>query len=98
MTPILSGTLAGLALGVASIIPMAFMPIADKRTAMLASFIDRFAIGFIILNMELPMPGWAKGLLVGLVLSLPPALISKKYGPILGLGAIGGLVCGSVAG
>lgn len=76
---------------------MAFMPLPDKRTAMLASFIDRFVIGFIIFNMPLPMPAWAKGLLVGVVLSIPPALISKKYGPILGLGAIGGLVCGFFA-
>lgn len=98
MTSVQAGLIAGAAFGIASIIPMAFMPLAEKRTAMVASFIDRFAIGFIIFNMELPMPGWAKGLLVGVVLSIPPALISKKYGPILGLGAIGGIVCGLVAG
>jgi hypothetical protein len=64
---------------------------------MTASFISRFAIGFIIFNMELGIPGWLKGGIVGLVLSLPDAIITKKYPPILGLGAVGGVLCGFFA-
>jgi hypothetical protein len=76
---------------------MFFMTFEDKTRAITASFISRFAIGFIIFNMELPIPGWVKGGLVGLVLSLPDALITKQYAPILGLGLIGGIVCGFLA-
>lgn len=59
------GFIAGVIFGVVSIIPMTIMSFDDKAKAMSASFISRFAIGFIIFNMKLPMPGWAKGALVG---------------------------------
>lgn len=97
MSVILKGIIAGLIFGTVSIIPMTFMKFDDKVKAMAASFISRFAIGFIIFNMPLPVPSWVKGALVGLVLSLPDALVTKQYGPILGLGLIGGLVCGFFA-
>jgi hypothetical protein len=57
-----------------------------KRTAVIASFISRFSIGFIIFNLNISVVGWLKGVLVGLVLSLPDALITKQYKPILGSG------------
>ena len=94
MTNIIKGTIAGLIFGTASVIPMIFMKFEDKTTAMTASFISRFAIGFIIFNMELPIPSWLKGGLVGLILSLPDAIVTKQYAPILGLGLIGGIICG----
>ena len=94
MSNIIKGLIAGTIFGVASIIPMFFMTFEDKTRAMTASFISRFAIGFIIFNIELPIPNWLRGGLVGLVLSLPDALVTKKYAPILGLGLIGGIVCG----
>lgn len=97
MTNITKGIVAGLIFGVASIIPMMFMAFEDKLRAMTASFISRFAIGFIIFNLNLPVPGWIKGALVGLMLSLPDALVTKQYAPILGLGLIGGIVCGIFA-
>ena len=37
---------------------------------------------------------WLIGGLVGVILSLPDALGTKQYKPILGLGLIGGLICG----
>lgn len=45
---------------------------------------------------RLPVPGWANGLIFGLLLSLPDAIITKAYAPILGLGAIGGLEIGII--
>jgi hypothetical protein len=97
MTNILKGIIAGLIFGIVSIIPMFFMKFESKANAMTASFISRFAIGFIIYNMVLPVPGWAKGALVGVVLSLPDAIVTKQYAPILGLGLIGGIICGFFA-
>jgi hypothetical protein len=97
MSDILKGVIAGLIFGIVSVIPMIFMKFENKQRAMIASFISRFAIGFIIFNLNVPAAGWLKGLAVGLVLSLPDALITKQYKPILGLGAIGGLVCGFFA-
>lgn len=97
MSNILKGVIAGVIFGIVSIIPMMFMTFEDKTRAITASFISRFAIGFVIFNMELPMPGWIKGGLAGLILSLPDAIVTKQYGPILGLGLIGGVICGIFA-
>lgn len=94
MTNITKGLIAGLAFGIASIIPMFFMEFEDKRKAIMASFINRFSIGFIIFNIDLPLAGWLKGLLVGAILSFPDALITKAFKPIMGLGIVGGLICG----
>lgn len=97
MSKITKGVIAGTIFGIVSIIPMFFMTFEDKTRAMSASFISRFAIGFVIFNLELPTPGWLRGGLVGLVLSLPDALVTEQYAPILGLGLIGGIVCGLFA-
>jgi len=70
----------------------------DKRRAMLGAFTHRFAVGFVICNASLPWMGWLNGLLLGLLLSLPDAIITKAWAPILGLGAIGGVVIGIIAG
>ncbi len=97
MTNIAKGLIAGTVFGVVSIIPMLFMEFDNKTKAMTASFISRFAIGFIIFNMDIPIPGWVKGGLVGLILSLPDAIVTNQYRPILGLGLIGGLICGFIS-
>jgi hypothetical protein len=94
MTNIDKGIIAGIAFGIVSIIPMFFMKFENKHTAIIASFISRFSIGFIIFNLNVPGAGWLKGIIVGLVLSIPDALITKQYKPIIGLGIVGGLVCG----
>jgi hypothetical protein len=90
------GILCGLIFGglaVATMIPLSF---SDKRAAMLGAFLNRFAIGLVIGAAALPLPGWLTGLLFGLLLSLPDALITKAYAPIIGLGTLGGLIIGAV--
>jgi hypothetical protein len=94
MSRIKTGIFAGFAFGLIDIIPMFFMDIPDRRLAIVGAFINRFAIGFIIPNITLSLPGWATGLLIGLLLSLPDAIITGVYGPILGFGIIGGIVIG----
>jgi hypothetical protein len=98
MNNIIQGTIAGVIFGVASAIPMFFMSFEDKPKAIIASFLNRFAIGFIIFNIDLPLAGWMTGLVTGFLLSLPDALITKAYIPILAMGTIGGVICGLFAG
>ena len=74
------------------------LKLEDKRTAMVGAFTNRFAIGFVIGATDLPMAGWLNGLLFGLLLSLPDAIITKAWIPIMVLGAIGGVVIGLVIG
>ncbi len=47
----------------------------DKRTALLGAFTSRLAIGLVIGCVQLSSwPGWAVGVLFGLLLSLPDAI------------------------
>jgi hypothetical protein len=64
----------------------------------LGAFLNRFAIGFVVGAARLPAPPWAQGLIFGLLLSLPDAIITKAYAPIILLGAAGGTVIGLVVG
>jgi len=94
MNTTLIGLISGLAFGILDVLLMIPINIPDKKTAMIGSFIGRFAIGFLIPNTTLPLPPWAIGLLIGTLLSLPDAVITKNYAPIIVIGAIGGLLIG----
>ena len=93
----MSGGIAGAIFGAVSVAMMLPMSFPDKRAALLAAFINRFAIGLVIGCVVLPgWPGWLVGLLFALLLSLPAAIISKAYAPILIIGAIGGVIIGGI--
>ena len=96
MSKLLLGLLCGLLFGAVSVATMLPLSFEDKQAAMLGACINRFAIGVVIGAVALPFPGWLTGLLFGLLLSLPDAIITKAYAPILGLGSIGGLIIGFV--
>jgi hypothetical protein len=90
------GVIAGVVFGAVAVGTMIPMSFPDKRTALLGAFADRFAIGLVIGCVQLPWPGWAVGLFFGLLLSLPSAIVTKAYPPILILGGLGGLVIGGL--
>ena len=96
MSRILLGTICGLAYGALSAASMLPLTFTDKRAALLGAFLNRFAIGFCIGTARLPVPSWAQGLIFGVLLSLPDAIITKAYAPILVIGCIGGAVIGGV--
>ena len=89
------GVVAGLVFGIIDIIPMFFMEnFVDKNSALISAFINRFAIGFFIFTSDFSVKGWLKGAVIGLLLSLPDALITKAYVPIIGTGIFGGVIIG----
>jgi hypothetical protein len=90
------GLIAGLVFGCISAGMMLPMSFPDKRAALLGAFLNRFAIGVVIGCVQLSWPGWAVGLMFGLLLSLPDAIITKAYVPILVMGAIGGVLIGGL--
>src|SRR4051812_32605695 len=89
---VLCGVVFG-ALAAASMVPLQF---PDRRAALLGAFLNRFAIGVVIGFMQPGTTGWATGLMMGILLSLPDAIITKAYAPILIIGALGGAVIGWV--
>jgi hypothetical protein len=97
MSNLMSGIISGLIFGAVSVGMMIPMSFPDKRAAILAAFLNRFAIGLVIGCVTLPAwPGWLIGLVFALLLSLPAALVTKAYAPILIIGAIGGVVIGGI--
>ena len=81
MSRIALGLICGLVFGAVDVAIMAPMSFPDKRAAMLGAFIARFAIGFVICTIRLPWPGWAVGLFIGILLSLPDVIITKAAVP-----------------
>ena len=96
MSAPLWGVLAGLAFGALSAGTMLPLEFPDKPAALLGAFLNRFGIGLVIGCVRLAWPGWAVGLFFGLLLSLPDAIITKAYAPILLFGGAGGLVIGGL--
>lgn len=96
MSRLLLGSICGVvygALSAASMLPLEF---SDKKAALAGAFLNRFSIGFVIGAARLPMPGWATGLVFGLLLSLADAIITGVYLPIILLGAVGGAIIGAI--
>lgn len=97
MDQVTKALMAGFVFGlvaVGAMLPMDFGSKSKKGEAMLAAFIERFSIGFIIPLVALPIPHYVTGLLLGLLFSLPSSIITKTYIPILVMGALGGVVIG----
>jgi hypothetical protein len=94
MTAFHLGIVCGLVFGIVVVAMMLPMQFPDKRAALLGAFFNRFAIGVMIALMDRGRIGWATGLITGLLLSLPEAIITKAYAPILVIGTIGGAVIG----
>jgi len=98
MPKLLLGIICGIVFSAISVATMIPLNLPDKKLAMTGAFVNRFAIGFTLGATNLPLPGWASGLLFGLLLSLADAIITKSWIPIMALGAIGGVICGFVIG
>jgi hypothetical protein len=96
MTNLLWGVVAGLAFGAVTVAMMLPMSFPDKKAALLGAFANRFGIGLVVSSVQLPTSGWLVGLLFGFVLSLPDAIITKAYAPILIVGSVGGLIIGGL--
>ena len=97
MNPIVFGIIAGLIFGAADVALMIPMKHPDKGTAMLGAFASRFAIGFLIGVTRMPVPGWLRGIIVGVLISIPDAIVTKAYIPIMATGVVGGAIIGALS-
>jgi len=98
MNRISLGVIAGIAFGAIDVLLMLPLEMPDKPIAMLGAFCNRFAIGFLIGASKLPVPAWLQGAIIGLLVSLPDAIITRALAPILGIGVVGGLLIGLAVG
>ena len=98
MSRVKLGVLLGLAIGIVDVALMLPLEFPDKRAALLGAFAARFALGFFAATVRLPLPAVAAGVLVGVLTSLPDAIITKAYVPIMVTGVIFGAAAGWIAG
>lgn len=98
MNRIKLGIICGVIFGIIDVLMMIPLSFEDRAAAMSGAFVSRFAIGFLIGASKLPLPDWACGLIIGILISLPDAIITKAYAPILISGAIGGTIIGTIIG
>jgi hypothetical protein len=98
MTQVALGVVCGAVFGAVAVAVMLPLSFPDKPAALTAAFLNRFAIGLLIAVSSLGLAGWLSGLLISLLLSAPAAIVTGAYAPILGIGAVGGLVIGWIAG
>ena len=68
MSHLAYGIVAGLLFGALAVVSMLPLPFPDKRAALTAAFLDRFAIGLVIGVATLGWPAWAMGLFFGVLL------------------------------
>lgn len=88
------GALLGAAVGVADVLLMLPLQFPDRTAALLGAFCARFALGFFSATVRLPLPPIWAGIAVGLLTSVPDAIITKAYAPILATGVLFGAICG----
>jgi hypothetical protein len=88
----------GIAFGILDVLLMLPLSFPDKRAALLGAFCARFALGFFAAVTQLPLPPVLAGITIGILTSLPDAIITKAYAPIMVTGVIFGAVAGWIAG
>ena len=92
------GLFLGLGIGIVDVLLMLPLSFPDRGAALLGAFCSRFALGFFAATVRLPMPAVATGLLVGILTSLPDAIVTTAYAPILITGLIFGALAGWIVG
>jgi len=88
----------GIAFGVIDVLLMLPLSFPDKRAALLGALCARFALGFFVAVVRLSLPPVATGILVGILTSLPDAIITKAYAPIMITGVVFGALAGWIVG
>jgi hypothetical protein len=101
MDKITIGIIFGFVFGFIDVLMMIPLKFEDRRKrleALSGAFIDRFMLGFLIPNIDLGIHPAITGGLLGLGLSLPSAIITRAYAPIIGIGVAGGIIIGFITG
>jgi len=98
MSRVSLGILLGLAIGAVDVALMLPLKFPDKRTALLGAFFSRFSLGFFAAVVGLPLPPIASGVVVGVLTSIPDAIITKAYAPIMITGVVFGALAGFAVG
>jgi len=98
MTRVTLGLLLGVVIGGVDVLLMLPLTFPDKRAALVGAFCARFSLGFFAATVRLPVSPILSGVIVGILTSLPDAVITKAYAPIMITGVIFGAIAGWIVG
>lgn len=99
MDAVTLGLICGLIFGLFSSLIMIPMNVESRRKkweAISSAFVDRFMIGLIVPSTTFGLDPMISGLIIGIGLSIPSAIITRAYTPIIVIGAVGGLIIGFI--
>ena len=99
MSAVILGLICGLAFGIIDVLVMLPIKVENKHKrieALTGAFIERFMLGFIIPNVSISIHPIAIGAILGLGFSVPTAIITRAYAPIIVIGVVGGAIIGLV--
>jgi len=88
----------GLVIGAVDVALMLPLSFPDKRAALIGAFCARFALGFFAATVRLPLSPILTGVLVGILTSLPDAVITNAAVPIMVTGVLFGAIGGWIVG
>jgi hypothetical protein len=97
MSHVVFGLICGLAFGILDVLLMIPLKFENKRKrfeALSGAFLERFMLGLIIPNVTWDLNPLVTGGLLGLGLSVPTAIITRAYIPIIVIGVGGGVLIG----
>lgn len=95
MNKVTLGLIAGTLFAIVEVLILSSVSVPDKIIVMIASVLTHFSVGLLVATADLPLPGWFKGVVLGLLLTLPGALSNQSYTVmILSIGLIEGVLTG----
>ncbi len=97
MNSIILGSILGTLFGLVVVLTKIPREVENKKASMLGALTNRFAIGFLIGTVSLPLESWLNGIIVGTLVSLPHMFVTKEY-HVLTFGVLGGAVIGFIVG
>ncbi|MFA5858706.1 MAG: hypothetical protein WC955_06535 [Elusimicrobiota bacterium] len=99
MSKVFLGLICGLVFGILDVllmIPLKYENNRKRVEAMSSAFIERFMIGLLIPMADFGVHPALTGLALGFGFSVPTAIITRVYAPIIGMGVVGGVVIGFI--
>ena len=97
MSRLLLGVICGVVFGIIDVlmmIPITFPAEKNKDLAMAGAFVSCVVIGSVVGMARTTLPGWLNGIILGVLINLPVAIITTSYIPILPVSAVGGGMIG----
>lgn len=95
MNKVILGFSTGITYAMVEVLILSPISLPNKTIVILASVLTHFSVGLLVATTDLKMSAWLKGVLLGVLITLPGAISTPSYTiTILAIGVIEGLLTG----